>query len=64
LGILEELADSLGSHSLWLLAGSEHQAASPMVDGQAIPARQTQWAWIPPKWLDNDFRNLKGGKIA
>lgn len=64
LGILEELADSLGAHSLWLLAGSEHQAASPMVDGQAIPARPTQWAWIPPKWLDNDFRNLKGGKIA
>jgi hypothetical protein len=64
LGILEELADSLGAHSLWLLAGSEHQTASPMVDGQAIPARPTQWAWIPPKWLDNDFRNLKGGKIA
>ena len=32
-----------------------------MVDGQAIPARPTQWAWIPAKWLDNEFRKIKGG---
>jgi hypothetical protein len=64
LQILDELADSLGDHSLWLLAGSERQAASPMVDGQAIPARATQWAWIPAKWIDNEFRKLKGGPSA
>jgi len=29
LSILDELADSLGAHSLWVLAGSEHQKASP-----------------------------------
>ncbi|NYF54063.1 BREX system serine/threonine kinase PglW [Tunturiibacter gelidoferens] len=61
LSILDDLADSLGDHSLWLLAGSEHQAASPMIDGEAIPARPTQWAWIPLKWLDNEFRKFKGG---
>jgi serine/threonine protein kinase/transcriptional regulator with XRE-family HTH domain len=61
MSILDELADSLGEHSLWLLAGSEHQAASPMIDGEAIPARPTQWAWIPSKWLDNEFRKIKGG---
>jgi len=59
LSILDELADSLGAHSLWVLAGSEHQKASPLVDGQAIPARPTQWAWIPAKWLDNEFRKIK-----
>jgi serine/threonine protein kinase len=64
LSILDELADSLGANSLWLLTGSEHQAASPMVDGQAIPARPTQWAWIPTKWLDNEFRKIKGGSAA
>jgi hypothetical protein len=64
LSILDELADSLGAHSLWLLAGSEHQAASPMMDGQAIPARPTQWAWIPTKWLVNEFRKIKGGSAA
>ena len=64
LSILEELADSLGPFSLWLLAGSEHQSASPMMDGQAIPARPTQWAWIPERWLDNKFRNPKGGSAA
>jgi hypothetical protein len=61
LSLLDTLADSLGDHSLWLLAGSEHQAASPMIDGEAIPARPTQWAWIPEKWLDNEFRKFKGG---
>jgi len=61
LSILDNLADSLGDHSLWLLAGSEHQAASPMIDGETIPARPTQWAWIPLKWLDNEFRKFKGG---
>lgn len=64
LSILDELADALGAHSLWLLMGSEHQAASPMVDGQAIPARPTQWAWIPLKWLDNEFRKIKGGSAT
>jgi serine/threonine protein kinase len=64
LSILEELADSLGPHSLWLLVGSEQQAASPMADGQAIPARSTQWGWIPTKWLDNEFRKIKGGSTA
>jgi hypothetical protein len=62
LSILDDLSDSLGEHSLWLLAGSEHQAASPMIDGNAIPARPTQWAWIPTKWLDNEFRRTSGGK--
>jgi serine/threonine protein kinase len=61
LSILDDLADSLGNHSLWLLAGSGHQKASPMIDGEAIPARPTQWAWIPLKWLDNEFRKFKGG---
>lgn len=64
LTILDELADSIGQHSLWLLAGSDRQAASPMIDGQAIPARPTQWGWIPPKWLDNEFRKIKGGSAA
>ncbi len=64
LSILDELADSIGEHSLWLLAGSDRQAASPMIDGQAIPARPTQWGWIPPKWLDNEFRKTKGGSAA
>jgi hypothetical protein len=64
LSILDELADSLGRHSLWLLAGSEHQTASPIIDGQAIPALPTQWAWIPLKWLDNEFRRIKGGATA
>ena len=59
--ILDDLQDSLGDRSLWVLVGSERQAASPMADGQAIPARPTQWAWIPPKWLDNDFRKYRGG---
>jgi hypothetical protein len=63
LTILDDLSDSLGNHSLWLLAGSEHQSASPMIDGEAIPARPTQWAWIPLKWLDNEFRKFKGGTI-
>ena len=58
LSLLDELQDSLGAHSLWLLAGSDHQAASPMIDGHAIPARPTQWAWIPTKWLDNEFRKV------
>jgi hypothetical protein len=64
LSILDDLADSLGAHSLWVLAGSEHQKASPLVDGQAIPARPTQWAWIPTKWLDNEFRKIKGASAA
>jgi hypothetical protein len=62
--ILDELADSLGDYGLWLLAGSQHQAASPMMDGKAIPARPGQWAWIPLKWLDNEFRTFKGGPTA
>jgi serine/threonine protein kinase len=60
--IFEDLQDSLGDRSLWVLVGSEQQAASPMADGHAIPARPTQWAWIPPKWLDNDFRKYRGGE--
>jgi serine/threonine protein kinase len=64
LAILDELADSLGAHSLWLLAGSNHRPTPPMMDGDAIPARPTQWAWIPPKWLDNKFRNWKGDSAA
>jgi hypothetical protein len=60
LSILDELQDALGDRSLWLLVGSDRQAASPMADGHAIPARPTQWAWVPPKWLDNDFRKFKG----
>lgn len=64
LSILDELADSIGKHSLWLLAGSDRQSASPMIDGQAIPARPTQWGWIPDKWLNNEFRKIKGGSAA
>ena len=60
LSILDELQDTLGERSLWVLVGSDRQAASPMIDGHAIPARPTQWAWIPSKWLDNDFRKFKG----
>jgi hypothetical protein len=60
LSVLDELQDALGDRSLWLLVGSDRQAASPMVDGHAIPARPTQWAWVPTKWLDNDFRKFKG----
>jgi serine/threonine protein kinase len=55
LSVLERLADSLGPHSLWLLTGSDRQSASPMADGHAIPARSTQWAWVPKKWLDIKF---------
>jgi hypothetical protein len=58
LSVLERLADSLGPHSLWLLTGSDRQSASPMADGHAIPARSTQWAWVPEKWLDNKFRTV------
>ena len=58
LSVLERLADSLGQHSLWLLTGSDRQSASPMADGHAIPARSTQWAWVPEKWLDNKFRTV------
>ncbi len=64
LSILEELADTLGHHSLWLLAGSDRQAASPLVDGEAVPARPPQWAWIPPKWLNNEFRTTRRGPTA
>jgi hypothetical protein len=61
INILEPLQDSLGDRSLWVLVGSDRQAASPMADGHAIPARSSQWAWIPPKWLDNDFRRYSRG---
>jgi hypothetical protein len=64
LAVLEELADSVGPNSLWLLAGSDRQAASPMTDSHAIPARPTQWAWVPEKWLDNEFQVVKGGSRA
>jgi serine/threonine protein kinase len=64
LSILDELADSIGKHSLWLLAGSARQASSPKIDGYAIPARPTQWGWIPTKWLNNEFRGAKGGSQA
>jgi serine/threonine protein kinase len=60
LSILEELQDSLGDWSLWVLVVSNRQAASPMADAHAIPARPTQWAWIPTRWLDNGFRKFKG----
>jgi len=60
LSILGALQDRLGDRSLWVLVGSDRQVASPTADGHAIPARPTQWAWVPPKWLDNDFRKFKG----
>jgi len=59
LSLLDELQDSLGKHSLWLLAGSDHQSNSPTADGHAIPARPSQWAWIPTKWLNNEFRKTR-----
>jgi serine/threonine protein kinase len=59
--ILEELQDSLGDQSLWVLVGSEKQTTAPMADGHAIPARPSQWAWIPHRWLENNFRNYRGG---
>jgi len=64
LSILDELADSIGELSLWILLSSSGRGAAPMIDGDAIPARATQWGWIPPKWLDNEFRKTKGGSAA
>jgi hypothetical protein len=64
LSILDELADSIGGLSLWVLLSSSGRGAAPMIDGDAIPARATQWGWIPPKWLDNEFRKTKGGSAA
>ena len=54
----EQFADDLALFALDELTGSDRQAASPMADGHAIPARSTQWAWVPGKWLDNDFRTV------
>ncbi len=64
LSILDELADSIGGLSLWVLLCSSGRGAAPMIDGDAIPSRATQWGWIPPKWLDNEFRKTKGGSAA
>jgi hypothetical protein len=58
-GILDQLQDSLGAHSLWVLAGSEGRGNPPMSEKQVIPARRSQWAWIPEKWLDNEFRKYR-----
>jgi serine/threonine protein kinase len=62
LSILDELQDSLGNSSLWVLAGSEGRGGHPHSEKQAIPARPTQWAWIPPEWLGNGFRRYTGAR--
>lgn len=61
LNLLADLESSLGAHSLWLLVGSEGRGNPPSSEKQAIPARPSQWAWIPEKWLDNDFRKYRSG---
>lgn len=61
LRILDEMQDSLGDHSLWLLVGSEGRGNPPRSEKETIPARPSQWAWIPEKWLDNDFRKYRTG---
>jgi hypothetical protein len=61
LNILDELQDALGDHSLWLLVGSEGRGKPPRSEQETIPARPSQWAWIPEKWLDNDFRKFRTG---
>jgi hypothetical protein len=61
LRILDEIQDSLGAHSLWLLVGSEGRGNPPRSEKETIPARPSQWAWIPEKWLDNDFRKYRPG---
>src|SRR5260370_8780473 len=55
LSILEELAASLGPHSLSLLTGSEHQPASPRPEGQAIRAPSPQWVCTPTKSHHSKF---------
>ena len=59
LRILDEMQDSLGTTSLWVLVGSEGRGNPPSSEKQTIPARPSQWAWIPEKWLDNDFRKYR-----
>jgi hypothetical protein len=61
LRILDEMQDALGAHSLWLLVGSEGRGNPPSSEKQTIPARPSQWVWIPEKWLDNDFRKYRTG---
>jgi serine/threonine protein kinase len=59
LGILDEMQDALGDTSLWVLVGSEARGNPPSSEKQTIPARPSQWAWIPEKWLDNHFRKYR-----
>ncbi len=59
LNVLDEIQDSLGNTSLWVLVGSEGRGNPPSSEKQPIPARPSQWAWIPEKWLDNDFRKYR-----
>jgi hypothetical protein len=59
LNVLDEMQDSLGDTSLWVLVGSEGRGNPPSSEKQPIPARPSQWAWIPEKWLDNDFRKYR-----
>lgn len=59
LTILDEMQDALGDNSLWVLVGSEGRGNPPSSEKQTIPARPSQWAWIPEKWLDNDFRKYR-----
>ena len=54
LRIFDEMQDSLGATSLWVLVGSEGRGNPPSSEKQPIPARPSQWAWIPEKWLSND----------
>ena len=59
LRILDEMQDSLGATSLWVLVGCEGRGNPPSSEKQPIPARPSQWAWVPEKWLDNDFRKYR-----
>jgi transcriptional regulator with XRE-family HTH domain len=54
LHILDEMQDSLGATSLWVLVGSEGRGNPPSSEKQMIPARPSQWAWIPEQWLMNN----------
>ena len=54
LNILDELQDNLGATSLWVLVGSDGRGTPPSSEKQTIPARPSQWAWIPDAWLKNE----------
>lgn len=61
LSVLERAQDPVGPHSLWVLVGSDEQSGAPTAERQVIPARPTQWAWIPRNWIENEHRKYRGG---